>query len=127
MVVDVEPGLPAKLRSVPLRSGRRLLRPSGTWEHVVSMDGVHEAYLDLTVDTAGPDPGLAERARAEFDYLVKVQAAYPRAEQVASAREGRTLEELYAAFHETHEGIPASEELLAAFREVQEEASRATP
>ena len=70
VVVDVEPGLPAAVRSVPLGRGRRLLRPRGPWDEILGMDGVHDSYLDLTVETAGPDPGLAERAFDEFDYLI---------------------------------------------------------
>jgi exonuclease SbcD len=127
VIVDVEPGLPAVIRSVPLSAGRRLLRPRGTWEAIVDMDGLDESYLDLTVETTGPDPGLAERARDEFDYLVKVAAEYERPEREAIVREGRTLLDLYGAYHEERTGVAAADSLLDAFREVLEVVNDASP
>jgi exonuclease SbcD len=126
VIVDVEPGLPAVVRSVTLSAGRRLLRPRGTWETIIEMDGLEESYLDLTVETTGPDPGLAERARDEFDYLVKVAAEYERPEREAIVREGRTLLELYGAYHEGRTGVVAADSLLDAFREVLEVVNDAT-
>lgn len=127
VIVDVEPGLPAVVRSVPLSAGRALLRPRGTWEAIVDMDGLDESYLDLTVETTGPDPGLAERARDEFDHLVKVAAEYERPEREAIVREGRTLLDLYGAYHEERTGVAAADSLLDAFREVLEVVNDAAP
>jgi exonuclease SbcD len=127
VVVDVEPGLPASVRSVPLTAGRRLVRATGTWRDIVSRDDVHEAYLDLAVETAGPDPGLADRARKEFDYLVKVRAEYPRVESSAESRAGRSLDELYAQYYLEQENVAPDVELLATFRAVREEAGYPSP
>jgi exonuclease SbcD len=127
VLVDAEPGRPAKVRSVPLHGGRRLVRAGGEWADLVARDDLREAYLDLTVETAGPDPGLAERAREEFDHLVKVRAEYPRADGIRPDRGHRSLDELYAAYHEAVEGVPADPELLDTFREVMEEAGYAAP
>jgi exonuclease SbcD len=127
VVVEVEPGLPSTVHSVPLSEGRRLSRPRGTWEAILETDGLHDSYLDLTVDTDGPDPGLAERARDEFDYLVKVVAEYDRPEREAVVREGRTLLDLYGAYHEESYGVAAPDELLDAFREVLEGVDHAAP
>jgi exonuclease SbcD len=127
VLVEVEPGLPATVNSVPLSEGRRLSRPRGTWKAILETDGLHDSYLDLTVETDGPDPGLAERARDEFDYLVKVAAEYDRPEREAVVREGRTLLDLYGAYHEDRIGVAASNELLDAFREVLEVVDHAAP
>jgi exonuclease SbcD len=126
VVVDAEPGVPARVESVPLRGGRRLVRASGAWEDIVARDDVREAYLDLTVETAGPDPGLADRARDEFDFVVKVRADYPRAEMERPSREGRSLDDLYAEYYEEREGSPPGDDLLAAFRAVMEDAGYAS-
>ena len=126
VVVDVEPGLPAQVRSVPLKSGRPLVRASGEMSEIAARDDVRESYLDLTVETAGPDPGLVDRVRAEFDFVVSVRADYPRAELETSSLEARTLNELYAAFYENHEGVAPDDQLLAAFARVMEEADRAS-
>ena len=126
VIVEVEPGRPASVRSVPVTAGRRLLRPRGSWAEILAMDGVHEAYLDLTVETAGPDPGLADRARDEFEFVVKVRADYPRIESNRPARAERTLVEHYADYYEATEGLAAPEELLSAFRDVADEVDHAT-
>jgi exonuclease SbcD len=127
VIVDAEPGVPASRRSVPLGAGRRLVRAKGTWQEIIVRDDVHDAYLDLTVETAGPDPGLADRARHEFEHLVKVRAEYPRAETEQASRAGRSLDELYAAYFEEREGVAPPPELLAVFRELMEEAGYAAP
>ena len=126
VIVDVEPGLPAAVRSVPLTAGRRLVRAKGEWSELLARDDVRDSYLDLTVATAGPDPGLVDRARDEFDFLVNVRADYPRAETDATLRAGKTLDELYRSYYEETQGVEASEYLVAAFREVMEEAGYAS-
>jgi exonuclease SbcD len=127
VVVHAEPRLPANLRSIPLTAGRRLVRASGTWEDVIVRDDVREAYVDLKVETAGPDPGLADRAREEFDYLVKVRAEYPRPETSEASRGGRNLDELYALYYEEQENVAPDTELMATFRSVREEAGYPSP
>ena len=125
VVVDVEPGTPAAVRSVPLNGGRRLVRAQGEWQQLLTRDDTHDSYLDLTVATAGPDPGLIDRARDEFDFLVHVRADYPRADSHSAARIGKSLDELYALYYLEQEGIEAPPELLAEFRRVMEEAGYA--
>lgn len=127
VVVDVTPGLPATVRSVPLGAGRRLVRAKGTWQDLLGRDDLREAYLDLTVETAGPDPALAERVRDEFDFVVRVQADYPRADVQSEERGHRSLDDLYAEFVTLDTGVAPDEELLATFRAVMEEAGYATP
>ena len=127
VVVDVEPGLPATVRSIPLSAGTRLMRVRGDWQELLGRDDIRESYLDLTVETAGPDPGLVDRARDEFGrYLIHVRADYPRVETDSEARAGKTLDELYAVYYLETEGVEAPAELLDAFREVMEEAGYAS-
>lgn len=126
VIVEAEPGIPATVRTVPLSAGRRLVRLRGEWQELLKRDDVYDSYLDLTVETAGPDPGLVDRAREEFDYLVHVRADYPRADTEASGRVGRTLDELYGLYYEAAEGVAAPAELLRAFRDVMDEAGYAS-
>lgn len=121
VIVDVEPGLPAVVRSVPLHLTRRLIRATGTWEQLEARGDLSENYVDLRVETEGPDPGLADRARQAFPLLVRVEAVYPRAESDFVSRSGMALDDLYAAFVRADRGIeevPA--DLLAAFRSVHD-------
>ena len=85
------------------------------------MDGLDEAYLDLTVCTGGPDPGLADRARERFPYLVKVRAEYERAETERRSREGRAIPDLYGDYYLRTEGVEPPEDLLEALRKLLEE------
>lgn len=125
VIVDVKPGQPAKVNSVDLQGGRRLLRPNGTWAEIKEMPGVYDSYLDLTVHTDGPDPGLADRARNEFQYMVKVRAEYPRTEQERPDRAGRPLVELYGDYYQQQNGMEIPEGLKVAFRELEEEVANA--
>ncbi len=126
VIVDVEPNLPASVRSVSLTAGRRLVRASGTWHDLIARDDLREAFLDLTVETAGPDSQLGERAKEEFDHLVKVRASYPRAEDEPPDVSYRSLDDLYAAFVRADTGVDPEAELMSAFRNVMEEAGYAS-
>jgi exonuclease SbcD len=121
VVIEAEPGSPASLRSIPLSGGRRLVRAAGEWGELLARDDLREAYLDLTVSTAGPDPGLAERARDEFDFLVKVRADYPRPEAERPSTEDLSLDRRYAAYLLERDSVEADPALLDAFRGIMEE------
>jgi exonuclease SbcD len=121
VVIEAEPGSPASLRSIPLSGGRRLVRAAGEWGELLTRDDLREAYLDLTVSTAGPDPGLAERARDEFDFLVKVRADYPRPEAERPSTEDLSLDRRYAAYLLERDSVEADPALLDAFRGIMEE------
>ncbi len=126
VMVDVEPGRPASVRSLPLTAGRRLVQATGTWDELAVRSDLADAYLDLTVRTDGPDAGLGDRAQQAFPHLVKVRAEYPRADDERPARAGRPWDELYADYHEAEHGVPPAGELMAAFRDVLEEVEAAT-
>ena len=78
-----------------------------------------------TVETAGPDPGLADRAREEFDHLVKIRAEYPRAELEYPSTELLSLDARYAAYVLERDGVEADPMVLTTFRSLMEEAGYA--
>ncbi|HEY7704448.1 MAG TPA: exonuclease SbcCD subunit D [Acidimicrobiia bacterium] len=125
LIVDVKPGVPAKVLSVPIQAGRPLLRPNGSWAEILATEGVYEAYLDLTVQTAGPDPGLADRVRDEFEWCVNVRADYPRIEASGTGGSGRSLPEHYADYYTSAEGSAPPDELIRLFSELLEEVENA--
>ncbi len=127
VVVDVEPGLPATRRGVELTGGRRLVRAAGTWADLRARPDLADAYLDLKVHTEGPEPGLADQAREAFPFVVKVSADYPRTTvERPSGRADRSLDELYAEYYETAEGVAPPADLIAAFHDLQQEVADAT-
>jgi DNA repair protein SbcD/Mre11 len=124
VLVDVEPGRLASIRSVPIEAGRALRRERGTWDQIEARaDELADAYLDLSVDVAGTDPELGRRAAELFPYLVRVRAERPPTERRARVLGDRPDDvELYAGYVRATTGDLAPDELLRLFREVLEEA-----
>jgi DNA repair protein SbcD/Mre11 len=128
VLVDVEPGRLAAVRSVPITAGRPLVRAQGTWDHIEARaEELGDAYLDLTVDVAGPDPELGRRAAELFPFLVRVRVERPPTERRPRLGEERVDDAgLYAAYVRATSGEEAPAELVNLFRGVLEEALDAT-
>lgn len=129
VLVEAEPRAPARVESVPLLASTRvpLIHATGTWEELLARrEELAGAYLDLTVNTLGPDPALASTAASTFERLVRVRADYPRAHERMSGRAGRTWDELYGEFHEREHGEPPTEAVRAAFADLHEAVVDAT-
>ena len=128
VLVDVEPGRLATVRSVPITAGRALRRERGTWDEIEARaDSLADSYLDLTIDVGGPDPELGRRAAERFPFLVRVRAERPavqRRERTGTHRPGDG--ELYAAFVRATSGEDAPEPLVALLRDVLEEVADAS-
>lgn len=118
VVVEVEPGVPATLHSIPLSRGRRLRRERGRWDELVARQELKETYLDLTVETDGPDPGLADRAARAFPHLVKVRVDYEELGEAEPVRTDLPWDELYRDYFRRVHKVEPTEELLAAFRDI---------
>jgi exonuclease SbcD len=128
VLVDVEPGIRAKVKSIPLRGGRLLIRATGTWEELLERKDLGDAYVDVAVKLTGPDPDLAERAREAFPFLVKVAPVRDAASigDERRGRGGRSLDELYVEYYRHAEhGADPPDELVASFRDVLDEVDHA--
>lgn len=130
VMVEIEPGRPAKPRPIPLTSGRQLIRVEEEIETLKARAGEFtDAYLDVRVKTSGPVFGLAEQVRGFLPNAVIVRAVYERAEAEAAGEvaAGRTLAEVYAEFYGSPRGhgVEAPGDLIDAFRELEEEVERA--
>ena len=128
VVVDVEPGRLATLRSIPIHAGRPLEQVRGTWDEIAARaDDLADRYLDLTVAVGGPDPELGRRAAALFPYLVRVHAERPAQLRRERSPEARPPDdELYAAFVRATTGEDAPAGLIQLFRDTMEEVADAT-
>ena len=118
VLVEAEPGAPARVESIALTTPwqHRLIKERGTWEALIERrEEFAGAYLDLTVETAGPDPALAARATDIFERMVRVRADYPRERPRRPGRGGRAWGELYGEFHEGEHGEPPAEPVRLAF------------
>jgi hypothetical protein len=94
-----------------------------------------DAFLDVRVTTAGPVFGVADEVRSFLPDAVLAQATWePHPTDAAAAHGGpeRSLAAAYAEFHALPRSrggyeVAASEELIAAVAELEEEVLRAAP
>lgn len=100
-IVEAEPGLPAKVRAVPLRSGRRLRTVSGTVSELASLvtDGeIGDDWLRVRV-TEPSRVGLADEVRALLGPgVVDVRVEHQGIARPAASREGRSPRQLFADY-----------------------------
>ncbi len=129
VIVDIKPGLPARIKTIPLSSGRRLIRVHDELEALQGrVAEFGDAYLDVRVKTSGPVFGLADQVRKFLPNAVMVQAVY---ERLAGSEEARAkpmdggITELYAGYHLHQHGVEASVELLDELRTLEGEVQRA--
>jgi exonuclease SbcD len=122
-VVDVSSTGRRKIEQIPVTAGRQLVKLRGTLDEIAEKKDEHPgAILAVDVVTEGPAPGIAEQVRDLLgDDVLYVRADYPRSDPSVSTREGMRLDELYAAYVEKRYEKSPSDDLLAAFRELQEE------
>ncbi len=128
LVVEAEPGVPARVEEVPLRGGRRLVHLAGTFEEVIEagrrMDGV---YLRVELDEPAR-AGLADDVRAELPDAVDVVLAPSRREARSrdrAPRRGRSPIELFAEYLE--ERGARDERVEGLFVELLDEVHAAPP
>ncbi|MCA1840312.1 MAG: exonuclease SbcCD subunit D [Actinobacteria bacterium] len=131
VIVDADPSRPAKVTSVQLSTGRRLIRVEDTIESLEKrVDELKDAYLDVRVVTDGPVFGLAERVKALLPDAVMVQAIYDRQEQMVrlDRDQDSSLADLYAEYYASPRGhaTTAPAELIEAMRQLEDEVVRAS-
>ena len=121
LLVEATPGLPAKVTSVPLTSGRRLATVRGTLDHALGMaDDVAGAYVRVEL-TEKARVGLADEVRAAIPDAVEVVLETP--EQVRRDSEPRQTMQPVEAFRDYLVGRNTEDEKVEAlFAELLDEA-----
>ena len=118
LLIEVEPGLPARVGEVPLSAGRRLIRLRGTLEQIAGLqEVVGDAYLRVELEETAR-VGLADEVRELFPTAVDVTIAAPEEARasVAPVRLGRPPHELFIEYL-TQKGV-LDERLVALFDEL---------
>lgn len=122
LLVDVTHDRTRVDKKIPITSARTLRKVSGSLEELTNRTHEYgEDYLDVSVVTDGPSPGLADAVREVLPNALNVRADYERVEAEASKREGMPLDELYSAFVQERRGIEPSEDLMTAFNELRDQ------
>jgi len=121
VIVEASAGKPARVRTVPLRSGRRLLDVEGTIEELRRKAlTVGDAWLRVKVRTDGPVPGIVDEVRAILPNAVPVTPDYPRAaeEEVAAGLMALRPREQFLSFYRSKHAAEPPAVVLEAFDEV---------
>lgn len=123
-IVELEPGMkPAKVQCATVTTGRSLRKVKGTIDELRAMaDELGDSFLHVTVDTTGPEPGLADQIRSFLPHALQIHADYPRAETEAIQREGGSLTEIYDDYWLAKKGVEAPADLVKAFASLMDEA-----
>jgi DNA repair protein SbcD/Mre11 len=129
VIVDIKAGSPAKVKTLPLSCGRRLIRVIDELESLQNrVAEFGDAYLDVRVKTSGPVFGLADQVRKFLPNAVMVQAVYDRMagseEVVAKSLDGR-ITDLYAGYHLRAHGVEPPADLIDELKTLEEEVQRA--
>ena len=128
VVFEASPGRAARVESVPLTAGRRLVRVSGTLDELRRLAGsVGDEYLHVTVKADAPVPGLADRVKELLPNALDVAIDHPRTLFDAQPRDVRVRLEpgrVFASYYEHRNGAPPPPELQRLFETLYEEASR---
>jgi len=122
-IIELQPGQPADVRTVPLTRGRRLRDICGTLEELEALrDDVGDAFLRVTLKCGGYLPGLADNVREILPHALKVHLDYPRDDRICTETvRGMTPREQFARYlSETHGAKPDDRE-LDVFEELLEE------
>ncbi|HEY4938493.1 MAG TPA: exonuclease SbcCD subunit D [Actinomycetota bacterium] len=138
VLVEASAHTPPKVWSQQLAAGRQLLRVEDTMDQLRARTAAGEftdAYLDVRVITPGPVFGIADEVRTFLPDAVLAQAKWqphPTDGQAAGGGPERSLAAAYAEFHALPKSrggyeVAASEELIAAVRELEEEVLGAAP
>ena len=129
-IVDAVAGRPALLEVIPLTSGRSLRDVEGTLAELsIRADEFGMDYLRVTVVVEQPLPGLADQIRGILPNALIIR---PKMLGLAEAlpqpdRRSASPEEQFSAWFQRANGnVLPSEPLLSVFRQLREEAMRAT-
>lgn len=120
-IVDAAAGRPAKVREVPLASGRALADVRGTLDEVIARGGeLGDAYLRAFVTTDGPVPGIADRVREELPNALDVHLVYERVDHEPPGEPVSSLHprDQFVAYYRQQHGAEPPGPILEAFDEV---------
>ncbi len=121
-LVDATPGKPARVSEIPLTSGRWLIDLAGTLEELRALaPSLGDAWLRVTVRSAGPVPGIADDVREILPHAVDVRPEFPLLEPDVEREPvlGLTPRDQFARYYREKRGAEPVPQLLAAFDEVQ--------
>jgi exonuclease SbcD len=123
VVVDVEPGRPARVRRVAHEGGKGLhdLRLTLAELEGRAAQLRTAGWLRVTVPLGEPDPDLNRRVRELVPNALTVHAELPDAPPPATSGRSRSPADMYAEYHQRRHGRPPEPGVAEAFRQLYEQ------
>jgi DNA repair protein SbcD/Mre11 len=126
VIVDAEPGRPARTTEIPIDAGRRLCDITGTIDELPGLAApLGNAFLRVAVQVEGPVVGISDRVRELLPNALDVRLAYDRSEDEQANESLRSMDprDQFLTFYRAHHGVDPAGELVRAFDHVYEEVS----
>jgi exonuclease SbcD len=127
VVIDLEPGKPAKIEEIPFNAGRELVDVRGTLEELNEFaSNAGDAYLRVHLVCERPQPGLGDQVREILPNALEVRLEYERSN--GEARVDLTQlspRQLFARYYAERYGAKADRELLDLFDRLLDEVTTA--
>ncbi len=125
VVVDVQPGKPARIEHVPYEGGKELHDLRLTLAELEArQDELRSAgWLRLTVPLSEPEPELSRKVRALLDnaLVIKAELATQAAAAPSESRSGKKPVDLYRDYHQRAYERPPDDGITTAFEQLYEE------
>jgi DNA repair protein SbcD/Mre11 len=124
VLVDLEPGKPAKVEPVPISVGRRLLDVRGTLDQLEEYrDTVDDAFLRVFLLCERPRPGLGDQVREILPNALEVRLEYEREDADGRKIDVKQLtpRQLFERYYLERHAAEADPELLQLFDRLLDE------
>jgi DNA repair protein SbcD/Mre11 len=122
VIAEVSPDGKRHIAQIPLTSGRRLAKVSGTIDELRAQAAeLKGAIVSVEVITDAPSVNLSDEIHAFLPDALYVRVNNPNRVEFTARREGSSIRELYAEYHAERYGVEPPQELKAAFEELVEE------
>ncbi len=127
VIVDVKAGKPAHVETVPLTSGRRLRELTGSMDELKRQAGkVGDDFLRLIVKTEKHISGVPDQLREVFPNALDIKVLCPEQEDSLPEISGnKQPHEHFADYFRQAKNSEPSEEIMEAFRALQQEVQSA--
>jgi DNA repair protein SbcD/Mre11 len=124
VLVELEPGKPAKVDEIPFKAGRQLIDVRGTLDELEQYaSSADDAYLRVYLVCQSPQPGLGDQVREILPNALEVRLEYERSDGDRRGPDLRQLtpRQLFARYHDERYGAKARRELLDLFDRLLDE------
>src|SRR5262249_47826461 len=123
VIVDLKAGRPAKVETVSLNSGRRLREVNGSLEELKSLAGtVGDDFLRLIVKMETHISGVPDQLREMFPNALDIKVLCPEEEgSLPELSSNKQPHEHFADFFRGAKNSEPPEEIMVAFKELQQE------